>query len=138
VFNVFIFGMIIYNRLIANLVGSWPSVPGKIKTSYLGVGSSSGRTPGTYVSYTFQVEGKTYTSWGISPGLRMSSTSIAKAIVKRYPRGADVTVYYNPRNPSHSYLENKLGSQAVFWVLAVLGNLLMPLIVWLIKFVFAI
>ena len=119
------------------LVSSWPSAPGKIKTSFLGVGSGNDPTPGTYLTYTFEVEGKTYESWCISPGLRMSSRSIAKGTVKRYPRGAAMTVYYNPRNPSDAYLENKARSRAVFWVVAVLGNLFMPLIVWLIKFVFA-
>ena len=53
VFNVFIFGIIIYNQLMTNVVSSWPSVPGKIKTSFLGVGSGNDPTPGTYLTYTF-------------------------------------------------------------------------------------
>jgi hypothetical protein len=133
VFDVVIFAMIIFTQMISNTVSSWPSVQGKIKTSHLGVGRGEDPTPGAYVSYTYAIEGTTYEGWGISPGFRMNSRRIAKGIVKRYPRGADVTVYYNPKKPSHAYLENGARSLVVFWVLAVLGNLFMPFIVWLLK-----
>jgi hypothetical protein len=61
------------------------------------------------VVYEYEVEGVKY----FSNRLRVEDTSgpttggslYAKQLFKRYPKGAAVTVYYNPQNPKESALE---------------------------------
>jgi len=136
VFNVFVIGIMIYMQNASKAALNWPSVPGKIKSSRIHYTSSySKSSPSPWVEYAYEVDGKTYKSMTISPdGMLTNDQQQAENIVARYPKGTDVSVYYNPSNPSKACLEKKPLGQAQLRGVLILGNLAMPLIVLLARF----
>jgi hypothetical protein len=138
-FSLFMFGIIIYLRIATNAVKNWPSVPGKVTTSRVSYKSSSDKTDATpFITYVYDVDGKTYKEGGISPGvLTLSDKMDAEKVVARYPRGSVVTVYYNPKNPSQAVLEKNSQAQiGGMYGILIFGNLLIPIVVLLVKVVF--
>jgi hypothetical protein len=134
-FNVFVIGIMLYMQSASKAALNWPSVQGKILSSRVHYTSSySKSSPSPWVEYTYEVDGKKYKSMTIARGGMVSSQTLAEDIVARYPKGADVTVYYDPGNPSKACLEKKPPGQAQMRGWLVLGNLMMPLIVLLYKF----
>ncbi len=83
------------------------------------------------------MNGKKHTGYGITPGAEVNDLAFAREVLARFPKGALVTVYYNPKNPASAFLDKQSISQKYmlgwFW----LGNLSMPLIIllgiWLMK-----
>ena len=61
------------------------------------------------VVYEYEVDGTKYISNRVrvqdASGPTMGGSLYAKPLLKRYPEGATVTVYYNPQNPRESALE---------------------------------
>ncbi len=94
----------------------WPTVQGQVlhsevvreKKSNSGSRSSGGSSV-TYnadVMFEFKLKGDTYSSDNVSFGQYSSSDpSEARKIVRDYPQGSSVTVYYNPEDPDVSVLE---------------------------------
>ena len=69
---------------------------------------NSGSTTYPVVVYQYEVNGQRYQSQRIKAGEQFLNVRIAgqaEATVKRYPIGATVTVYYDPKNPAESALE---------------------------------
>ena len=69
----------------------------------------SGSDIGEYyvdVTYEYTVDGRTYDSENVYPGPGQTSKSEFRAedVVENYPDGATVTAYYNPGDPSESFL----------------------------------
>lgn len=96
---------------------SWPTVPGRVLESGLDASrSDKGRT--TYraeVLYEFQVDGQTYASNDIAVGdYGSSDPKHGRRIANRYPKGAAVTVHYDPDDPETSLLEAGIQGQAFF------------------------
>lgn len=62
-----------------------------------------------YVSYTYNVGGRTYASDRMAMGMSLGygSSSVAEQKAARYPAGATVQVYYNPDNPAEATLETR-------------------------------
>jgi hypothetical protein len=93
----------------------WPIVEGEIISSK--VVEEVHRSPGsidksiTYtpkVQFKYSVEGVNYVSNNIFAGrgeYKSPRRSSAQNIVKKYPEGKKVLVYYNPDNPSEAVLE---------------------------------
>ncbi|MBD2199943.1 MULTISPECIES: DUF3592 domain-containing protein [Calothrix] len=97
---------------------TWPQVSGQIMESSVtsSKGSGSQRTYRAAVRYRFRVKDKAYIGDRITyKGNDSGGSSVAEALVKRYPQGKLVTVYYKPDNPSQSVLEPGLTLDA-FWV----------------------
>jgi hypothetical protein len=136
VFNVFVIGIMIYMQNASKAALNWPSVQGKIKSSRIHYRSSYSKAePTPWVEYTYDVGGKTYKSMTISPdGMQTNNQQQAEEIVARYPKGADISVYYNPSNPSKACLEKKPLGLAQLWGVLIFGNLAMPFIVLLARF----
>lgn len=135
-FSLLMFGIIVYLRIAANAVKNWSSVPGKVTTSRVSYESSADKTNATpFVVYVYEVDGKTYEENSISPGILTISN--AEKVVARYPRGSEVTVYYNPKNPSQAVLEKNSQTQTggMCGVL-IFGNLLIPIAVLLFNIFF--
>jgi hypothetical protein len=138
-FNVLMVGLIIYLRFAANAVKDWPSTPGKVTGSRVSYDSSTSKTGAVpFVTYTYEVQGKTYRDGRISPGiLTVAGRTSAEKVVALYPRGADVTVYYNPKNASEAYLEKssqrQLGGMCGIMIMV---NLAMPFAVLIVRIVF--
>ena len=93
---------------------SWPSVPGKIlhseiaeHTSRSGQGKTT-KSDTDYevkVRYSYEVQGRSlegnrlrFASWS------HDERSAASKELKRYPKGKEVTVYYDPENPENTTL----------------------------------
>jgi hypothetical protein len=59
----------------------------------------------TYITYVYWVSGREFSGHRLNFDVRQLEYDEAKAIVQRYPPGANVRVYYDPRNPSDCVLE---------------------------------
>ncbi|MBT3200647.1 MAG: DUF3592 domain-containing protein [Phycisphaerales bacterium] len=98
----------------ANASSAWPSVKGKIVASDVKKSTSSrkrskGRRKSTkyraIIKYEYTVAETKHTGNQVSFGGSSTSMSAAKAVASRYPKGADVDVYYDPENPDEAVLE---------------------------------
>jgi hypothetical protein len=91
----------------------WSVTRGKITISKLGVSAThpSGRDPadaGAMMRYHYRVGAKDYEGDGFQIGGKSRTMGlIAKALVKKYPAGKPVDVYYDPAAPTKSALEQK-------------------------------
>jgi hypothetical protein len=58
-----------------------------------------------YISYTYTVQGKSYTNTRFSFAEKTVNPQVVASRFDAYPAGNTVPVYYNPRNPSQAVLE---------------------------------
>ncbi len=79
---------------------------------------------GAHISYEYQVGGRTYHGHRINPDyIYTNREAFHREILRRYQEGKQVTVYYNPRNPTEAYLE--LGIPKLLLVLVALAVVFM-------------
>jgi hypothetical protein len=114
----------------------WPTVQGTVLSSTTasrtapppppleGEDEDEERPPQTLyrpvVRYTYNVGGHAFTSETLGPeDLEVSSERHAREHAARYPRGAQVTVYYDPDDPDRAYLEP--GVRAGSWIMPGVG-----------------
>jgi len=71
-------------------------------------GSKGGTNYRPAVTYSYQVGGRTYTSQSVTIINESRGWSWATGIVARYPAGAQITAYVNPRDPAGAYLVHAL------------------------------
>jgi hypothetical protein len=57
--------------------------------------------------YAYQVEGQSYQSQRIYFGGEVGGSAMT-GVIKKYPVGAQVPVYYNPQNPAEAVLERSM------------------------------
>jgi hypothetical protein len=90
---------------------TWAATGGSIEKSELtwqGVRSPRARP---VVTYRYQVDGESYVGTRVEFSFtRIYFTPEAQTVLKRYPPGAPVTVYYDPANPAESTLEQRHSS----------------------------
>ena len=113
----FIATIIIGSGIIADIgTSNWEPVDGVVKSS--GVSSSTDGEGGTtyclYVSYQYTVNGKTYDGDRVSYSTENSCNSWSKNADDDYPEGKEITVYYDPGNPSESVLQPGLSGVDFF------------------------
>ena len=108
-----------YKTLQARAAHQWPPTPGKVVISASQVREievmdderEDGRRPEqrnfANVVYEYAVGGQRLTCNRVSIGEDQGDFQIAE-IIARYPVGAEVTVYYNPRHPDQAVLEREL------------------------------
>jgi hypothetical protein len=87
----------------------WPTTTGQILASTINYRrrSGSGHSPYPLVMYVYQVEGQTYQSQRIYFG-GVVGGSVMTGVIKKYPVGAQVPVYYDPQNPADAVLERSI------------------------------
>ena len=109
----------------AKKVEKWPATKGVVVDSKVvsHLDSESNQTMfAPAITYRFKVEGKEYTSsdYGF---MNMSYNNPRKAedIVKKYPVGKEITVYYNPENPYKAVLVKN--SSFFIYIPQILGGL---------------
>ncbi|WPL13115.1 DUF3592 domain-containing protein [Thiorhodovibrio litoralis] len=113
----------IYFLFIANETLSWSSAEGSVLNAEVSTHVSLTKNPAgaarnTYVEYyvsvqyTYDVEGDSYTSsrYSLGQGERASRLYGARAeaeaeAASRFPQGAAVTVYFDPKNPTDAVLK---------------------------------
>ena len=83
---------------------TWPKVRGNVVESFIeGWTSDSGPSP--VVRYRYLVAGKTYESSQFSYHFVSGTLSYAEKVVRTYPVGSSVDVYYDPTDPNSAVLE---------------------------------
>jgi hypothetical protein len=114
---VMIGAMIINAVLKVRRASSWAQAPGRVIRSHMAVrrppeGSDIGTVANIPdVTYSFSVGGATYQGTRVSLG--EISGKYAQEALARYPAGANVTVYYDPADPSDCVLEREAPQGAV-------------------------
>ena len=85
----------------------WPTTQGVILSSKVDYQESPkmGKTYEAVISYKFTVDGQVHTSSRVAYDSNLSDPAVAEGLVKKYPQGAEVAVYYAPNNPEVSVLE---------------------------------
>jgi hypothetical protein len=90
-------------RLVAR---QWPRAVGEIISAEVCTLDPDGAPSyAPIVRYTYSVGGHSYTQSQSDLALTASSPEQAQAVVARYPVGAVVTVYYDPRAPQHALID---------------------------------
>jgi hypothetical protein len=130
-FNLFLLFGFAFNRFAGYLVRDWPSVTGTVTSSSVPrrtrAGSHGARSSSAaLIIYTYEVNGETYTNQSIAPGFSISGSEAD--MVKRFPVGAQVSVYHSPTSPSISFLSKRSLIEPYLLTYFIVGNLLMPFI----------
>jgi hypothetical protein len=116
-----------YSRMIGQAC-RWPVTPGRIVAS--GVDTFlARREPGdryrrkmhkSSILYTYEVNGREYLGDRIRLGVVTSANvaALPRRLAAKYPVGKEVTVYYDPRNPTEAVLQPHTYWQYFIWVIA--------------------
>lgn len=104
---------------------TWPTVTGVVTISELGKHVGNERaTSTTYradISYDYVANDRSYVNGAINfATVNSSDPAAARRLLKRYPVGKQVTVYYNPAEPQEAVLEP--GPAAGSWFLPLFGG----------------
>jgi len=110
----------------------WPSVAGSIESARLGKQldstSSTGKRRYLYsaeIRYRYSVNGVSHSGHRISFGdYSTDSPRDARRLLRHYPRGKSVTVFYAPDNPGEAVLERSSGVGNIVTLLAAIIFLL--------------
>jgi hypothetical protein len=126
-----LFGADETRRLVT--IGTWPTVPGRVESAHVSADTVGARRATKFgrqspivedrfhVSYHYRVGGVEYVGDQVDrlPATRRN----ARADLRRYPSGTEVSVHYDPRRPTEAVLEARRPAQAVFTALAGLALL---------------
>ncbi len=102
---------------------SWPTASGKmVRSEVIETGRMAKAMYTARVSYEYEVGGQRYKGEqvGFMDG-SSSHRSDAEAIIQSRPVGAEVEVFYNPRNPHEACLERSIGM--IPWLMMIGGVL---------------
>jgi len=128
-FSILLVDGILLGFIISTLRGvakaaNWSSTMGTVTYSTIESrfnGDSTADYP--VVHYTYQVMGQTLQGKKIMPGPETGGAG-AKKVVARFPVGAQVTVYYDPNNPSDAVLERSMpGHVKWLWITIILVDI---------------
>ena len=107
VFGLVLGGVGVYRYRIGKESSQWPSVQGQI--TYAHAQSRKTNKGNQYlpnITYTYSINGKKYTGKRITASDEYQKTLMgAQDILKTYPVGGQVSVYYDPANPGESLLD---------------------------------
>jgi hypothetical protein len=129
----------VYKSLQVRAAREWPSTAGKVVVSGTEVREvrviDSEREDGfrteqrnfAYIVYEYSAAGKKLRNNRVSIGEDRGNFQVAETIAK-YPVGAIVTVYYNPRHPKEAVLERDLPKG--MWGCLGIGTAIVPAIVF--------
>jgi len=118
-------GIIFIARSKVAQAENWLSTIGTVTSSSIEWrrGSKGGSVAYPAVQYTYQVMGQMLQGRKIMPGPETGG-SFTHKVVERYPAGAQVTVYYDPNNPSDALLERNMpGYIKWLWIAMILTDL---------------
>ena len=110
----------------AAVAAKWPTTMGIILMSTLESRRTNSGRHAQYpvVLYSYQAGGRSYQGNRIAPGPEVGGTGAPKRLV-RYETGAQVTVFYNPNDPSDAVLETKVPSLFWLWFALILVDLVL-------------
>ena len=101
--------LIVFTRaaLIGRRASRWPSLIGRVKEKRLEIASSGGNPGVSYtpiITYSYEVNGETFTSNEYHPSRMRPGYSKEKAQKILDAVGETITVHYNPTKPADAYL----------------------------------
>lgn len=82
----------------------WPQSTGSILASSVASGGSARKWYEARISYRYEVASQVYSGNTISYAGGTTSQAVAQDLVRAFPVGASVPVFYDPANPSRAYL----------------------------------
>ena len=132
----------VYNGHIINPSNTWPSTTGRILSSSIRreIDLSSGCRSSIFyipeVTYSYNVGGAKYTNYIISymmPVFENDKIEPAASIVKSYPVGKIVKVYYNPSNPKDAVLSPSVANSILVLYIPVIITLFVLTLVYIVK-----
>ena len=91
-------------RYMQRKASSWPFINGRIIESEL---RHTIDETSAHIVYEYNITGKNHKSSQVSYAGMSNASAEREALVSRYPVGAEVSVYYDPTNPSLAVLDNK-------------------------------
>lgn len=108
--GLFLSGLIgLYSLFAQFRMDGWPTTSGMLKQSdSRQIGSSAAAVGRQYIhkiSYTYQVDGVTYTGHELSPWKVVANSAALLERIQPRPGSGEVEVIYNPRRPSRAYLQ---------------------------------
>ena len=134
ILNIVFLTILFFMRRRMATVSQWPATMGNVIMSTVERRSSEdGYTDYPVVQYSYQVGGQAYQSYKLAPGPEMGGTGARKVIAK-YPAGAQVMVFYDPRNPAEAVLERKAPAQWLMWLILAIFDVtlcgVIPILWW--------
>ena len=111
---------------VARASRRWPTVAGRVVRSEI-------RDGRPVIRFVYQVEGQEHEGSGVAAGdwpYRPARSAARR--VQRYPVGAEVNVYYNPRQPNIAMLKPGLAPDVFYLpvVATVLMSIALPVLLW--------
>jgi hypothetical protein len=90
-------------------LATWVPTPATVVASGVGVvRTSKGATYQPTVSYRYTVGGTPYISNRVSVITESASDKWAQSVVDRYPQGASVTAWYDPKHPGNAIIDHHM------------------------------
>lgn len=87
-------------------VTAWVPAPATVvSTDITTVRSNDGATYRPVVTYQYTVNGAQYTSQRLAPLTTSASRRWAQSVIDRYPNGASVTAWYDPKHPANAIID---------------------------------
>lgn len=135
-------GLLSVTLLDAHRARSWQATTARVVSSTVKSHSSSkgGTTYSPKVCYTYSIDGVSYTSDRYSTfGISTSDYAAQKEKARQYRPGQEITIYYDPSNPSESVIERV--TSVPFFLVGFFGIFLgagvLLFVVWIRTVVFA-
>ena len=134
ILNIVFLTIIFFMRRRMATVSQWPATMGNVIMSTVERRSSEdGYTDYPVVQYSYQVGGQAYQSYKLAPGPEVGGSGARKVIAK-YQAGAQVMVFYDPRNPAEAVLERKAPAQWLMWLILAIFDVtlcgVIPILWW--------
>ncbi len=107
IFGLILGGFGLFRYSIGKKSANWPQVTGKITYSRAESRRVDDRTQySPSVKYTYKVAGRQYAGNRISASdMYQKTLSGARDVLRKYPAGGEVSVFYNPDDPGVSVLK---------------------------------
>jgi hypothetical protein len=113
-------------RRLADESHGWASTLGTVVASRLGQSTNYGQDGPTVsyypvIKYEYTIGGQSFAGEKITFGPTETAARSAKAgqVLDAYPVDKQVTVYYDPNNPSDAVLERRAGGGATGWIVGI-------------------
>jgi hypothetical protein len=128
-FNVIFLAVIFSAQKDAAVAAKWPTTMGTILISTLESRRTNSGRHAQYpvVLYSYQAGGRSYQGNRIAPGPEVGGTGAPKRLFG-YQVGSQVTVFYNPNDPSDAVLETKVSSLFWLWFALILVDLVLGIV----------
>jgi hypothetical protein len=88
-------------------LATWVPTPATVvSTGIIAVSSHNGTSYQPSVTYRYSVNGTQYTSGRVGPITESASRRWAQSVIDRYPQGASVTAWYDPKHPLNAIVDH--------------------------------